>query len=949
MKNFKKMMALVIAMVMVLAMALPAMAEGGTDPEPQTTVTPATGDGSITIKSPVLGTSYDGYRIFDMTMDDAENPTSFAYTISTTSPFWDAVLKYAAMPTEEGATDANADGLTLTQSATDATIYNVTVDKEKFDAQAFGQAMEAAVKGDAEATPPVDPINAASVKYAPTYEANKDVVTIATSDEIKFENLPFGYYLIIGNYPPAATGTISVGDTSEEGLAANKGFVLTDDDLEDDALIETKVNAYVEATVTSDYIATKIAEGNAKNKYGDTLTSADEPEYTQFVEDLKASLKEDTLKRIAAAKAEYTANKYDINVQSQRLVFLDSTTPDVEIIEKNETDKWDIPVNPDGHATAEGLPEHGEPDGGKNVIVGYMTNEETDEEEPVYADWTEANIGDKITYEISINAMNFVRTKDYPDNSGNALANEDSSTNKGDVKQVKEYIIGDYQNDALTFDSTGHVANDFDATKGDYIKVSIVDDDGNVVKINNVDQVFDYTTWSKYFFIPEGDVKDGPNSVNSILSEGGGIPIAWVGTTDDPEIAKAHKNYTVNEEPVWVKAAEGEDADADGNKLVDGQKVPVMIDLIGEDGQVVTEIVKDTEGNIIYEYVSPDGNTVSETAVDGYTRRAKTQPVKVQQTVKHYIYSIYDSDVTIKVQYTMTLTDKATIDAPGNINYSEYGMNFVDNEDYEYTAPNPGDTNPDKPGKPDQEREVDTATVYTYALAIQKVDEKGDELAGATFKIKGLTVKKISDGYYKVESYDSTSTADSEELIADKNGLLIIEGLKASEKLTVTEAQAPDGYNLLTKSEEMQATKVGTEVTTTSETTYYSDDKMTTPSSKEDYTTRKTVYYAADGTSVRAVKVDCTDGETRYYSDIQLKSEISADEFNALVIATTEKVAKSDVESEVEPYAIKVENKKGTELPSTGGMGTTIFYVIGAILVIGAGIMLVTRRRMNAN
>ncbi|MEE1110286.1 MAG: LPXTG cell wall anchor domain-containing protein, partial [Lachnospiraceae bacterium] len=40
-------------------------------------------------------------------------------------------------------------------------------------------------------------------------------------------------------------------------------------------------------------------------------------------------------------------------------------------------------------------------------------------------------------------------------------------------------------------------------------------------------------------------------------------------------------------------------------------------------------------------------------------------------------------------------------------------------------------------------------------------------------------------------------------------------------------------------------------------------------------------------------------------------------------------------------------NQKGTELPSTGGIGTTIFYVIGAILVLGAGILLVTRRRMS--
>ncbi|MGN9126385.1 LPXTG cell wall anchor domain-containing protein [Oliverpabstia intestinalis] len=42
-------------------------------------------------------------------------------------------------------------------------------------------------------------------------------------------------------------------------------------------------------------------------------------------------------------------------------------------------------------------------------------------------------------------------------------------------------------------------------------------------------------------------------------------------------------------------------------------------------------------------------------------------------------------------------------------------------------------------------------------------------------------------------------------------------------------------------------------------------------------------------------------------------------------------------------------NQRGAELPSTGGIGTTIFYVIDAILVIGAGIVLVTRRRMYHN
>lgn len=43
----------------------------------------------------------------------------------------------------------------------------------------------------------------------------------------------------------------------------------------------------------------------------------------------------------------------------------------------------------------------------------------------------------------------------------------------------------------------------------------------------------------------------------------------------------------------------------------------------------------------------------------------------------------------------------------------------------------------------------------------------------------------------------------------------------------------------------------------------------------------------------------------------------------------------------------KVANSTGTTLPSTGGMGTTIFYVLGAVLVVGAGVLLITKKRMS--
>jgi fimbrial isopeptide formation D2 family protein/LPXTG-motif cell wall-anchored protein len=44
---------------------------------------------------------------------------------------------------------------------------------------------------------------------------------------------------------------------------------------------------------------------------------------------------------------------------------------------------------------------------------------------------------------------------------------------------------------------------------------------------------------------------------------------------------------------------------------------------------------------------------------------------------------------------------------------------------------------------------------------------------------------------------------------------------------------------------------------------------------------------------------------------------------------------------------VTVVNQQGTELPSTGGIGTTIFYVVGSILVVAAGVLLITKKRMS--
>ena len=45
-------------------------------------------------------------------------------------------------------------------------------------------------------------------------------------------------------------------------------------------------------------------------------------------------------------------------------------------------------------------------------------------------------------------------------------------------------------------------------------------------------------------------------------------------------------------------------------------------------------------------------------------------------------------------------------------------------------------------------------------------------------------------------------------------------------------------------------------------------------------------------------------------------------------------------------YQVDVANKSGTVLPSTGGAGTTMIYLVGAVLVLGSGVVLATKRRV---
>lgn len=187
----------------------------------------------------------------------------------------------------------------------------------------------------------------------------------------------------------------------------------------------------------------------------------------------------------------------------------------------------------------------------------------------------------------------------------------------------------------------------------------------------------------------------------------------------------------------------------------------------------------------------------------------------------------------------------------------------------------------------------DSTEIKTYAAAIKKTDGT-NPLPGAQFTIQGLVVEKLSDGVYQVVSYDPESTDQSAVLDTDADGKLYIVGLASDVSLTVTEYRAPDGYNLLTETKTLTPQILSTEIIT------------------EDGTR----YYDADGNLV-------------------------SEEVNS---STSETVVRNL--DDLDAQALEIVNNKGTTLPETGGIGTTIFYIVGAVLVLGAGVILFVRRRM---
>ncbi|XCP84623.1 isopeptide-forming domain-containing fimbrial protein [Roseburia hominis] len=335
-------------------------------------------------------------------------------------------------------------------------------------------------------------------------------------------------------------------------------------------------------------------------------------------------------------------------------------------------------------------------------------------------------------------------------------------------------------------------------------------------------------------------------------------------------------------------------------KEVNGEKVSSA-----SIGETVTYTATFTTANYIGEE-QVKSYTISDTLPEFLTEVVITEVKIVQSTTDKPHYP----DVNLSDSYEEFTNKKITIpwvdDNGANLykNGSTITMKYTAKITSTVNIDGNGNTNtvtitPNKDkngGEPFKDSYSDKAVVKTYGAALKKTDGT-KALAGAEFTVAGLSVEPIAGeaGVYRVVSYDKNSETPSTAMSTNSDGQLYIIGLKEGVTLKVTESKAPDGYNKLTGTTDLTPQKLGETI----------------------YETSGTRYYDADG---------------------NLVSESSA-------AAKTETVVKNYTDLAAE--AVEIVNKAGVLLPSTGGIGTTIFYIVGAVLMIGAGVMLVTRKRMS--
>ena len=184
----------------------------------------------------------------------------------------------------------------------------------------------------------------------------------------------------------------------------------------------------------------------------------------------------------------------------------------------------------------------------------------------------------------------------------------------------------------------------------------------------------------------------------------------------------------------------------------------------------------------------------------------------------------------------------------------------------------------------------DVVIVFSYKTIINKVDSENKPLTGAAFKLEKLIKGKdgAADTWTTVKEFTVDETTTSFTFSGLDDG-----------QYKLTETKTPAGYNTI-------------------------DPIYFVIEATHDVT--------ADAPTLNTLNAYLTDANGNKQTEMKDGESVNID------LGTVDLTAGS--------ITTTVVNKSGAQLPETGGIGTTLFYVLGGVLVLAAVVLLVTKKRM---
>mgnify|MGYP004457381215 CR=1 FL=1 len=299
-------------------------------------------------------------------------------------------------------------------------------------------------------------------------------------------------------------------------------------------------------------------------------------------------------------------------------------------------------------------------------------------------------------------------------------------------------------------------------------------------------------------------------------------------------------------------------------------------------------------------------------AADAYDVTYDDTANTMKIVIKNFIQYKSQADADIVVTYSATLNEKADLSTnKGNKNTVKLTYSNNPNVDYK------GDNEPDSTDPVGVTPEHVTVT-YSTQLQLTKVDGKDkSKLEGVEFQITGTSIKTaVSKGhyfkqyaagtYYQLKDGTFTDTApapetESKYVSTSVKYAEVTDSTEQTKMQKVTASGTTDKNGLIT----FKGLGAGT---------YY-------------ITELKTLGGYNLLTAPIIVEITATPGTTS--------------------CTWTAKVNGENATFEDDMVKLTVENNKGSVLPITGGIGTTIFYVIGGLLVCGAVVMAITKKKLS--